>query len=141
MADMDTDNLTDREFSRSQAAAVLDFSATKIASYNASEGRWLSFFPHLDEKGKVRYYTIPDLLVMAMLIDTMPSDSTGLSQPVDAGFRRIFAAQIREYLPVVLSSGVRDRLVGGTVGRLTTFYLPRWDLLDRDYSKMFDLPR
>lgn len=130
---MSTTQLPDIELNRSQVAEILDFSPAKIASYNATAGRWLSFFPHLVEKGQVRYYTIPDLLVMAMLIDTMPNPGSGLTQPVGAEFRRKFAEQIRDMIPEVLASGRRDQVVGATVGRLTCYYLPRWDLLDRSY--------
>jgi hypothetical protein len=129
------------ELNRAQISSILGFSANKIASYNATEGRWLAFFPRSDvSRGRYRYYSVPDAIVMGMLVDTMQSKESGLSQPVGVEFRRGFASEIRRLVPELLVSGARDVLVEATVGRVSTAYMPRWDILDVDYGRMFDLP-
>jgi hypothetical protein len=136
-----TTDLQNLELNRAQVANILDFSAAKIASYNSSEGRWLSFFPGLEgSRGRYRYYRVPDVMVMAMLIDTMPSKESGLSHPIGTEFRHQFADGIRKYLPAVLANGDRSLVVGGTVGRVSASYHPRWEILDMNFPAMFDLP-
>ena len=124
---------TEPELSGAQVAKLLDFPAPKLATYVSSPERWLTFLPNQQATGpgRYRYYSMADVLTIAMLIDT----SADLSQTLSIEFRRTLASEIRNRL---LVPGPVQGTVSATVGRVRVTYEPRWDLLAVDPDSLFD---
>lgn len=123
------------ELSGAQVGRLLDFPAPKLATYVSSPERWLTFLPNQQATGpgRYRYYSMADVLTIAMLIDT----SANFSQTLSIEFRRALAEEIRRQL-LVPGSIDPSTQVSATVDRVTVLYTPRWEILETDPDSLFD---
>jgi hypothetical protein len=130
---MDTTMTTDVnsiELSGAQVGQLVGLPAPKLATYVSNPDRWFSFFPDQQATGpgRYRYYSVADMLVVAMLMDT-----STFTQTLATEFRKLLATEIR----VAMSNRVRPETVSCTIERVTVQYQPRWDLLDTDFEQLF----
>lgn len=138
----------DVEVTGGQASTILNFPSGKLTTYMSGETRWMRCFEGEYQPlkaGQQKYYSMEDLLVLAMLIDTSEHN-------ISYSLRCSLADGIRSELAFILDKNptwdevripLRDRneegpLVTASSGRITMTYLPRWDILWYDFMGLFN---